>query len=108
MDTPGSTALITGGASGLGAATARRLAGLGARVVLADINRDAGDALVGALGAQASFIATDVTDSASMQAAVDAAAAQPGQLRILVCCAGVVLAERVLGKAGPSELASFA
>lgn len=106
MQIAGSTALITGGASGLGAATARHLARLGALVVIADVNEDGGRALERELPDQVFFVKTDVTDSASMQAAMDAAAAK-GELRMLVCCAGIATAERVLGKQGPLELQRF-
>lgn len=107
MEIAGHTALITGGASGLGAATARRLAGLGARVVIADVNEEAGRALERELHGTVIFARTDVTDEASMRAAVDTAA-ENGNLRLLVCCAGIVLAERVLGKQGPLDLQRFA
>jgi NAD(P)-dependent dehydrogenase (short-subunit alcohol dehydrogenase family) len=108
MNIAGSTVLITGGASGLGAATARRLGGGGARVVVADLNRAAGAALEQELGERARFVAADVADETSMRAAIDAAVALGGGLHILVCCAGVVTAERVLGREGPSDLRRFA
>lgn len=106
MELAGSSALITGGASGLGAATARRLAGQGACVTIADLNREAGLALEQDLGAR--FVATDVADDASMRKAIDAATATDGGLHILVCCAGVATAEKVLGKEGPLDLGRFA
>jgi NAD(P)-dependent dehydrogenase (short-subunit alcohol dehydrogenase family) len=105
MEIAGIGALVTGGASGLGAATARRLAGLGAHVVVADLNRAAGEALAAEPGDRVSFVETDVADEESMRRAVDAAAA-PG-LRALICCAGVATAEKVLGKEGPLDLARF-
>lgn len=107
MDISGKTALVTGGASGLGAATVRRLAELGAHVVIADVNEDAGRALAQEFAGQVAFANTDVTDAASMQVAVDAAA-QAGGLHALVCCAGIVQAERVLGREGPLDLGRFA
>jgi NAD(P)-dependent dehydrogenase (short-subunit alcohol dehydrogenase family) len=107
MHIAGTTALVTGGASGLGAATARRLVSLGARVVIADVNEEAGRALEQELAGQVLYAKTDVTDEASMQAAVDMAASHGG-VHMLVCCAGVVLAERVLGKQGPLDLQRFA
>ncbi len=107
MNIAGSAAIVTGGASGLGAATTRRMAQAGAHVVIADLNQAAGAALAAELAGQARFVATDVTDPASMQQAVDAAA-ELGDLRILVCCAGVATAERALGKEGPLDLERFA
>lgn len=105
MKIAGTGALVTGGASGLGAATARRLAANGAAVVLADLNRDAGEALASEIGAR--FIETNVTDAASVEGAVAAAAGQTGGLRILVNCAGIGIAAKVVGKNGPHDLAQF-
>jgi NAD(P)-dependent dehydrogenase (short-subunit alcohol dehydrogenase family) len=107
MNLQNSVFLITGGASGLGAASARELAAQGGRVVLADVNADAGEALVEELGANACFIRTDVTDGASAQAAVDAATTHFGGLHGLINCAGVAPGEKVLGKEGPHKLDSF-
>ena len=106
MEIAGSSALITGGASGLGAATARRLVGQGARVVIADLNRTAGLAVEQELGAR--FVEIDVADDGSMQQAINAATAVGGGLHILVCCAGVATPEKVLGKEGPLDLGRFA
>jgi NAD(P)-dependent dehydrogenase (short-subunit alcohol dehydrogenase family) len=106
MELASSSALVTGGASGLGAATARRLAGQGARVVIADLNRAAGLALEQELGVR--FVETDVADAASMQQAIDTVIAAYGGLHILVCCAGVATPDKVLGKAGPLDLQRFA
>ena len=100
--------LVTGGASGLGAATVRALAAAGARVVIADLARAAGTALAAELGAQARFAPTDVTSEADGQAAVALAREAFGGLHGLVNCAGVAPSERVLGRAGPHGLASFA
>jgi 3-hydroxyacyl-CoA dehydrogenase/3-hydroxy-2-methylbutyryl-CoA dehydrogenase len=91
-------ALVAGGASGLGAATARSLHEAGARVVIADLNAELGEALASELGREASFAPADVTDPESVAAAVDAAAAGEGGLRISVCCAGVGWAGRVASK----------
>jgi NAD(P)-dependent dehydrogenase (short-subunit alcohol dehydrogenase family) len=102
-----STFLISGGASGLGAATARRFAGAGARVVLADINAELGDRLASEIGCAARFVRTDVTDEDSVQAAVDAALETFGGLQGAVCCAGIGVAERTVGRNGPHPLASF-
>lgn len=107
MQIAGKTALVTGGASGLGAATVRRLVAEGATLVVADLNREAGEALEQELGEQVRFIATDVGGEASMQQAVEAAIGAFGALHILVCCAGIATAERVLGKQGPLDLKRF-
>ena len=100
-------ALVAGGASGLGEATARRLHAGGASVVIADLNEDKGRGLVSELGDRAQFARADVTDPDSVQAAVQAAAAQPGGLRISVCCAGIGWAEKVAGKRGAHTLQPF-
>jgi len=94
-------ALVAGGASGLGEATARALAARGARVAIADLNEERGAALAAELGA--SFTQADVTDEAQVQAAVDAA----GELRLAVSCAGIGWAERTVGKEGPAALQPF-
>ena len=107
MDVKGASALVAGGASGLGEATARRLHADGASVVIADLNPDKGQALAAELGERASFFEADVTDEAAVQAAVDAAAGAEGGLRISVCCAGIGWAERVAGKQGPHNLEYF-
>jgi 3-hydroxyacyl-CoA dehydrogenase / 3-hydroxy-2-methylbutyryl-CoA dehydrogenase len=100
----GASALVAGGASGLGAATARALHEAGASVVIADLNAEAGEALVGELGEQASFAEADVTDPDAVTAAVEQAAGADGGLRISVCCAGVGWVGRVAGKDGPHDL----
>ncbi len=107
MDLRGSVFLVSGGASGLGAATARMVAGAGGRVVLADLKADEGAALAKELGAQARFVRCDVTDEASGTAAVQAAVEAFGGLHGLVNCAGIVHAERIVGKDGPHTLAGF-
>ncbi|MGH2516102.1 MAG: 3-hydroxyacyl-CoA dehydrogenase [Ktedonobacterales bacterium] len=107
MKITGTGALVTGGASGLGAATARRLAANGAAVIIADLNREAGMALASELGAGARFLETNVTDAGSMEQTVAAASSQPGGLRILVNCAGIGIADKVIGKDGPHDLAQF-
>jgi NAD(P)-dependent dehydrogenase (short-subunit alcohol dehydrogenase family) len=106
VDIKGGVALITGGASGLGLATARRLLDAGARVVLADLPTSAGAEVAEGLGENARFAPADVTDSAAVGAALDAAA-ELGELRVAVNCAGVGPPERVLGKKGPHALESF-
>jgi len=107
MEPNGSTYIVTGGASGLGAATARMLCGGGARVVIADLKVDDGEALAASLGASARFLRTDVCDEASAKAAVAAAIASFGGVQGLVNCAGVVHGERVVGKESPHSLAGF-
>jgi NAD(P)-dependent dehydrogenase (short-subunit alcohol dehydrogenase family) len=101
MRIEGTSALVAGGASGLGAATARRLAERGAEVTIADVNAQAGEALAEEVGGR--FVACDVTDEAQVQAAVDAAA----DLRISVCCAGIGWAEKAAGKRGAHALEPF-
>jgi len=108
MRVDGAGALISGGASGLGAATSRLLHGAGAEVVIADLDAGKGEALAAELGARARFVAADVTDEAAVQEAVDAAAALDGGLRISVCCAGIGWAQRTAGKQGPHPLEVFA
>lgn len=100
--------VVTGGGSGLGAATARMLVEAGGRVVLADVNQEAGDSLAAELGAAAAFVKTDVTDEASAQAAIDRAVSGFGGLHGLINCAGVAPAEKVVGREGPHRLESFA
>ena len=107
MRIEGNGALVAGGASGLGAATVRRLHAGGAHVVIADINEDAGRALASKLGERATFVSTNVTDEVAVQAAVRAAASQPVALRIAVCCAGIGWAARVAGRRGAHPLQPF-
>jgi NAD(P)-dependent dehydrogenase (short-subunit alcohol dehydrogenase family) len=108
MDLESSTFIVTGGASGLGAATVRMLVDGGARVVIADLKDTDGEALAAALGSQAQFVKTDVCDEASATAAVAAAVDAFGGLQGLVNCAGIVHAEKIVGKDGPHSLAGFA
>ncbi len=108
MDISGRTFVVTGGASGLGAATARMIVEGGGNALLADVNTGDGEALAGALGASALFVRTDVTDEASGAAAVRRAVERFGGLHGIVNCAGVAIGEKVLGKSGPHSLASFA
>jgi NAD(P)-dependent dehydrogenase (short-subunit alcohol dehydrogenase family) len=101
------TFLITGGGSGLGAATARLLAESGANIVIVDISRETGERVATELGAQGHFVQTDVTDEASVQNAVNEAVKTYGGLHGAINCAGIGIAEKVLGKTGPHSLASF-
>ena len=101
MDVNGIGALVAGGASGLGEATAREVAARGARVTVADLNEERGAALADELGG--TFAACDVTDEEQVRAAVDAA----GQIRLAVSCAGVGWAERTVAKNGAAQLQPF-
>ncbi|HEX2308353.1 MAG TPA: SDR family NAD(P)-dependent oxidoreductase [Jatrophihabitantaceae bacterium] len=106
MDIAGVTALVTGGASGLGLATATRLVSGGASVVVVDLPRSAGTEVAEQLGNRARFAAADVTSEADVRAAIDVAA-ELGELRIVVNCAGVGPAAKVLGRNGVHELELF-
>ncbi|MCA2997598.1 MAG: 3-hydroxyacyl-CoA dehydrogenase [Rhodocyclaceae bacterium] len=108
MQFPQHTFLITGGGSGLGAATAKLFASLGANIVLADVNVATGQNAVAAIGERARFVRTDVTDESSVQAAVDLCVSAFGGIHGVVNCAGVAPGERVVGKTGPHSLANFA
>ena len=108
MQIKNSVFLVTGGASGLGAATARMAVEAGGKVVLADMQAEAGDALAQSLGAAARFIRTDVSAEADAKAAVELALSAFGGVHVLVNCAGIAIAEKTLGKEGPHRLASFA
>jgi NAD(P)-dependent dehydrogenase (short-subunit alcohol dehydrogenase family) len=101
MELNGIGALVAGGASGLGEATARELATRGARVTVADLNEDRGEALAAEIGG--AFAAADVTDEARVQAAVQAV----DRLRLAVSCAGIGWAERTVKKDGPAALQPF-
>lgn len=103
----GVTFLVTGGGSGLGAATCRRLAAVGAKVVIVDIDRSRGAELADALGDNAIFAAADVTDEAQVAAAMEAACGRFGALHGAINCAGIAPGERVLGKSGPHRLDTF-
>jgi NAD(P)-dependent dehydrogenase (short-subunit alcohol dehydrogenase family) len=107
MQLSGSTFLITGGASGLGAATVRRLAQGGANVVICDLNDELGQRLAGELGPKARFVKTDVADEAAVQAAVGMAREAFGGLQGVINCAGIGTAMRVLAKDGPHNLEVF-
>src|SRR3954462_6044062 len=108
MDFEGSSAVVTGGASGIGAACARQLAEHGARVVVADLNAGEGEAVAGGIGGEVGagavsiggmFVPVDVTDTAQVRSAVDQAL-ELGQLRALVCSAGIGWAQRTVGRDG--------
>ncbi|HET8582135.1 MAG TPA: SDR family NAD(P)-dependent oxidoreductase [Jatrophihabitans sp.] len=105
MNIAGSAAIVTGGASGLGLATAKRLAKAGARVTIIDLPSSAGAERAAAIGG--SFAAADVTDEAQVSSALDIAA-EHGPIRVAVNCAGIGTPGRVLGKNGVLPLAQFA
>jgi NAD(P)-dependent dehydrogenase (short-subunit alcohol dehydrogenase family) len=105
MDTKGQAAIVTGGASGLGAACARALAAAGTKVAIIDVNEKAAAEVADSIKGIA--IACDVADSASGEAAVKKAAAVHGPARILVNCAGVGPAKRIVGREGPMPLADY-
>lgn len=107
MRIQGAGALVVGGASGLGEATTRRLHGEGARVTIADVNGEKGDALAAELGDGVQFVQADVTKADEVEAAVDAAAELAGALHISMHCAGVGWAERTVTKRGPHQLEFF-
>ena len=107
MQIEGTAAIVFGGASGLGEATARRLAAEGATVTVADLNVPRAELVAGEIGGIAQ--ATDVTDSEAVQRAVDAAAGSaPSGLRISVCCAGIGWPAKLIGRDGPTPLDHFA
>ena len=99
MDITGSVALVTGGASGLGLATARRLVKAGGKAVLVDLPSSKGDEAAASLDGGAVFAAADVTDEAAVRSALDAAG-ELGQLRVVVNCAGIGTPGRLLGRDG--------
>jgi NAD(P)-dependent dehydrogenase (short-subunit alcohol dehydrogenase family) len=105
MQIQGLTALVTGGASGLGGATAWRLAGHGANVVIVDLNESVGAAWAQKIGAR--FVKADVSDEAQIQGAIDEAKSAFGALHVLVNCAGVGMALRTIGKEGAHPLDIF-
>ena len=105
MDIKGHAAIVTGGGSGLGAATAKMLADAGAKVALLDVNMDAANAHAKAIGGIA--IKCDVADSGSAEAAIKEANAKNGVARILVNCAGIGKAGRIVGREGPMPLGNY-
>jgi len=102
------TFLVTGGGSGLGAATAARLVGAGARVLIAELNEETGRTHADRLGDHAHFVKADVTQADDVQAALNAARDRFGDLHGAINCAGIVLGRKTLGKRGPHDLDSFA
>ena len=106
MKIDGASALVVGGASGLGEATARRLHALGAALTIADVNAEKGAALAAEL-AGSEFVACDVREEDQVQEAVQRASARDGGLRISVCCAGTGWAQKIAGSKGPHPLMPF-
>ena len=106
MKLEGAGAVVAGGASGLGAATARELAARGARVAVVDLDGDKAEALAGELGDAVAYRA-DVTSEADVEAAVAAAGEAFGTLRLAVACAGIGWAERTVSRQGPANLQPF-
>jgi NAD(P)-dependent dehydrogenase (short-subunit alcohol dehydrogenase family) len=100
-------ALVTGASSGLGEAVARHLVAAGARVVLADVNDEAGEQLAAELGDNAFFVHTDITDEAQVSSTIAALKERWGALNALINCAGIPGAERVLGRKGIHRLETF-
>lgn len=101
------TFLITGGASGLGAACARRFVAAGANVLVADLQADVAATLVDELGAPACFVRTDVTSTEQVEAAIQTALTRFGGLQGVVNCAGILASSRVVGRNGPHDLELF-
>ncbi|HAN30969.1 MAG TPA: 3-hydroxyacyl-CoA dehydrogenase, partial [Myxococcales bacterium] len=106
MDISSTIALVTGGASGLGNATAKRLARHGAKVVLVDLS-DAGQAAAEEIGDHAIFCRADVTDEVQVNAALDAAEKRFGPVTAAINCAGIAIARKTLSSRGTHDLASF-
>ena len=107
MNLEGVGAVVAGGASGLGAATARELTARGARVAVVDLDGDKADALAGELGGDTVAYRADVTSEADVEAAVEAAREAFGSLRLAVSCAGIGWAERTVNREGPANLQPF-
>jgi len=107
VELQGSVAVITGGASGLGAATARLFGGVGAQLALCDLNVEAGNAVAAEFGANGLFVKTDVTNSADVQRALTQVQERFGSIHIVINCAGIATAERIIGRQGPLPLERF-
>lgn len=105
MNISGCACVVTGGASGLGEATARRLAGHGALVTIFDLNEEQGRRVAGEIGGQ--FISVDVTSEQSVMNGLDESQKHHGPLRILVNCAGIIVAQKTTSKGAPHDLADF-
>ncbi|MEM6513942.1 MAG: SDR family NAD(P)-dependent oxidoreductase, partial [Pseudomonadota bacterium] len=108
MDIANAKAVISGGASGLGLETARRVVNAGGHAVLLDVNDEQGQVAVAELGERAQFVATDVTNEDAVRTAMQAAKAFMGGATLAVNCAGVATAGRTLGREGPWPADNFA
>lgn len=107
MDLQNKGVFVSGGASGLGAACARLLTQAGAKVAIADLNSELGEALASELGGSTLFVKTNVTDENDVAAAIKTAVDAFGGLHVAINCAGIGVAEKTLSKKGPHALASF-
>src|SRR5258708_1874148 len=107
MDIQGKVALVTGGASGLGAASVRTIVSAGGRAMILDLNEKAGQALASELGDAARFVHADVSDPGEVETAVKATTDAFGALHICVNCAGIGDPQRIIGKEGPADLTRF-
>ncbi len=108
MEIKNSTFIVTGGSSGLGAATVEMIVAAGGNAVIADVNKAQGEALAAKLGKQARYVECDVTREDHGKAAVEAALKGFGGLSGLVNCAGIAIGEKTVGKEGPHSLEKFA
>jgi NAD(P)-dependent dehydrogenase (short-subunit alcohol dehydrogenase family) len=107
MEIKGKTAVVTGGASGLGEATVERLHNLGAKILVVDMNKEKGEALCQKLGGGIAFAHTNVTVSEQVQAAIELAMEKFKQIDICVNCAGTGLPMKIVGRDGPHDLNAF-
>jgi 3-hydroxyacyl-CoA dehydrogenase / 3-hydroxy-2-methylbutyryl-CoA dehydrogenase len=107
VELKGAGAVVAGGGSGLGAATARELAARGASVAVVDLDEEKAKGVADGLGGAALALRADVTNEAEVEAAVASAVAELGELRLAVSCAGVGWAEKVVGREGPAQLQPF-
>ena len=107
MDVQNKCILVSGGASGLGAACVRLLTKAGAKAVIVDLNNEMGNTLAEELGGSAVFVKANVIDEAEVQAAVNTAVEKFGGLHVAINCAGIGVAEKVVGKEFPHSLAAF-
>jgi 3-hydroxyacyl-CoA dehydrogenase/3-hydroxy-2-methylbutyryl-CoA dehydrogenase len=107
MELKEKVAIVTGGASGLGEACARRFALQGANIGILDVDEEKGNRLAAELGAQAIYCRTDVTSAKSVQAAIDRTVVEFGGIQVVINCAGVGIPAKVLGKNGPMALEHF-